>query len=132
MTVGQFYREVAKLGGFLARKGDGEPGWITVWPGWEKLNLDVNLARERDNKKILGNDKAGSLSHTFPYVARVLFSPDEDALMVAVVQRDDFGDVEKPAPGPPQITIAVKYDSTIGPQIRMPEIKPRIGQFGLQ
>ena len=66
LTVGQFYREVAKLGGFLARKGDGEPGWITVWPGWEKLNLYVNLAGERDNKKILGNDKAGCLSHTFP------------------------------------------------------------------
>lgn len=39
LTVGQFYREVAKLGGFLGRKGDGEPGWITIWRGWEKLQL---------------------------------------------------------------------------------------------
>ena len=38
LTVGQFYREVAKLGGFLGRKSDGDPGWITIWRGWEKLN----------------------------------------------------------------------------------------------
>jgi hypothetical protein len=38
MTVYEFYREVAKLGGFLGRKSDGEPGWITIWRGWEKLN----------------------------------------------------------------------------------------------
>jgi hypothetical protein len=42
MTVYEFYREMAKLGGFLGRKSDGEPGWITVWRGWEKLN---NLVR---------------------------------------------------------------------------------------
>ena len=41
MTVGEFYREVAKLGGFLGRKSDGEPGWITIWRGWEKLNTLV-------------------------------------------------------------------------------------------
>jgi hypothetical protein len=44
LTVGQFYREVAKLGGFLGRKGDGEPGWITIWRGWEKLNNLVRAA----------------------------------------------------------------------------------------
>jgi Transposase DNA-binding/Transposase Tn5 dimerisation domain len=44
LTIGQFYREVAKLGGFLARKGDGEPGWITIWRGWEKLNMFVFVA----------------------------------------------------------------------------------------
>jgi hypothetical protein len=38
LTVGQFYQEVAKLGGFLGRKSDGEPGWITIWRGREKLN----------------------------------------------------------------------------------------------
>ena len=46
LTVGQFYREVAKLGGFLARKSDGQPGWITIWRGWEKLNGFVQLATE--------------------------------------------------------------------------------------
>jgi hypothetical protein len=44
LTVGQFYREVAKLGGFLGRKGDGDPGWITIWRGWEKLNNLVRAA----------------------------------------------------------------------------------------
>ena len=44
LTVGQFYREVAKLGGFLGRKGDGDPGWITIWRGWEKLNNFVKAA----------------------------------------------------------------------------------------
>ena len=46
LTVGQFYREVAKLGGFLGRKSDGEPGWITIWRGWEKLNVFVFVANK--------------------------------------------------------------------------------------
>jgi hypothetical protein len=37
-TVGEFFRQLAMLGGFLGRKGDGEPGWITLWRGWEKLH----------------------------------------------------------------------------------------------
>ncbi|MEI8375096.1 MAG: IS4 family transposase, partial [Planctomycetota bacterium] len=44
MTVGQFYRELAKLGGFLGRKSDGEPGWITIWRGWQKLYMLVRGA----------------------------------------------------------------------------------------
>ncbi|MEK7107505.1 MAG: IS4 family transposase, partial [Patescibacteria group bacterium] len=32
-------RAVAKLGGFLARKGDGEPGWRTLWRGMQELLL---------------------------------------------------------------------------------------------
>jgi hypothetical protein len=28
---------VARLGGFLARKHDGMPGWQTIWRGWSKL-----------------------------------------------------------------------------------------------
>jgi hypothetical protein len=39
LTAYQFWRETAKMGGFLARKGDGEPGWITLWHGWEELEL---------------------------------------------------------------------------------------------
>ena len=27
------------MGGFRARTGDGEPGWITLWRGWEQLEL---------------------------------------------------------------------------------------------
>lgn len=37
MTVYQFFRELAKLGGFLARKCDGEPGWQTIWAGHQKM-----------------------------------------------------------------------------------------------
>lgn len=28
---------IARLGGFLARKGDGDPGWQTIWRGWQRL-----------------------------------------------------------------------------------------------
>jgi hypothetical protein len=28
---------VARLGGFLARKHDGSPGWLTIWRGWQRL-----------------------------------------------------------------------------------------------
>lgn len=31
------WRGIARCGGFLARKGDGEPGWITIWRGWRSL-----------------------------------------------------------------------------------------------
>ena len=44
-TVHEFWREVAKLGGFLARKRDGEPGWQTLWRGWQKLDLMTLGAR---------------------------------------------------------------------------------------
>jgi hypothetical protein len=39
LSVGRFFRELAKLGGFLGRTGDGEPGWLTIWRCWEKLHL---------------------------------------------------------------------------------------------
>jgi hypothetical protein len=34
-----FWRGVAQLGGFLGRKGDGEPGWQSLWRGWQELQL---------------------------------------------------------------------------------------------
>jgi Transposase DNA-binding/Transposase DDE domain len=37
MTADQFWRAVAGLGGFLGRKGDGHPGWQTLWRGWLRL-----------------------------------------------------------------------------------------------
>jgi hypothetical protein len=36
-TVGEVVIWVARLGGFLARKGDGPPGTITLWRGWKRL-----------------------------------------------------------------------------------------------
>ncbi len=37
MTVGTFWTEVARLGGYLARSHDGPPGWRTTWKGWLSL-----------------------------------------------------------------------------------------------
>jgi hypothetical protein len=39
LTIRDFVRQLAGLGGHLLRKGDGEPGWITLWRGYEKLQL---------------------------------------------------------------------------------------------
>jgi len=36
-TNRDFLRAIAKLGGFIGRKGDGEPGWLTIWRGWQVL-----------------------------------------------------------------------------------------------
>lgn len=30
-------RCIARLGGFIGRKSDGEPGWQTIWRGWQRL-----------------------------------------------------------------------------------------------
>lgn len=37
LTLREFWRAVARLGGFLGRKHDGDPGWQTLWRGWLKL-----------------------------------------------------------------------------------------------
>lgn len=42
-TVRQTLRWVAQLGGFLARKRDGEPGVTVVWRGWQRLT-DISQA----------------------------------------------------------------------------------------
>ena len=48
--VGDVVVWIAKLGGFLARKGDGQPGTIVLWRGWKRLS-DItegwNLAAQR-------------------------------------------------------------------------------------
>jgi hypothetical protein len=41
ITNREFYRHVAQLGGFIGRKSDGEPGWQSLWRGFEKLQLMV-------------------------------------------------------------------------------------------
>lgn len=50
LTIREFVRELAGLGGFLKRKCDGEPGWITLWRGFEKLQLILRGA-DAVNKK---------------------------------------------------------------------------------
>lgn len=41
MTMRQYVRQVAQLGGFLGRKSDGEPGWQTLWQGWMRVQWFV-------------------------------------------------------------------------------------------
>ena len=36
-TVRGFWRSLARLGGFIGRKSDGEPGWQTIWGGYMRL-----------------------------------------------------------------------------------------------
>jgi len=36
-TYGSLWVAIARLGGFLARKHDGMPGWQTAWRGWQRL-----------------------------------------------------------------------------------------------
>ena len=37
MSLTQFWQAVARLGGFIGRKSDGQPGWQTLWKGWIRL-----------------------------------------------------------------------------------------------
>lgn len=36
-NASQALRALASLGGFIGRKADGEPGWRTLWSGWQRL-----------------------------------------------------------------------------------------------
>ena len=46
VTVRDFFRQLAGLGGHMLRKCDGEPGWITLWRGFEKLHLAVRAIHD--------------------------------------------------------------------------------------
>ena len=45
LTIRDFVRQLGGLGGHMLRKGDGEPGWITLWRGYEKLQLLLRGAK---------------------------------------------------------------------------------------
>jgi Transposase DNA-binding/Transposase Tn5 dimerisation domain len=47
LTVREFVRGVARLGGFLGRKGDGEPGVRALWRGYQRLQ-DLILGSQLD------------------------------------------------------------------------------------
>jgi hypothetical protein len=45
ITLRTFWHGVAQLGGYLGRRGDGPPGWQTIWKGWRELQQLVDGAR---------------------------------------------------------------------------------------
>lgn len=49
-TQSTVWRGIARCGGFLARRGDGEPGWITIWRGWRTLLTMAEGVRLYRNK----------------------------------------------------------------------------------
>jgi hypothetical protein len=49
LTARQCWHRIAQAGGYLGRKGDGEPGWKTLWKGWlyvQTLIEGIHLASE--------------------------------------------------------------------------------------
>lgn len=50
VTAKDFLRALAGLGGHLGRKSDGEPGWITLWRGFNSLHLLLRGAEVLHNK----------------------------------------------------------------------------------
>ena len=49
-TIQEFLRQLAMLGGFLGRKHDGPPGWLTLWRGTTKLQLILQTRRAMRKK----------------------------------------------------------------------------------
>lgn len=54
MTVKEFFLALARLGGHMNRKSDGDPGWLTLWRGWMKLQsmlqgAEAERRRQRKN-----------------------------------------------------------------------------------
>ena len=50
LTPRNFWLTIAKRGGWIGRKGDGHPGWKTIWRGWYDVHVmaqGVELAAER-------------------------------------------------------------------------------------
>jgi len=51
ISVHDFCRALAKLGGHLNRTHDGDPGWLVLWRGWTKLQLMVEGAQAAQNRR---------------------------------------------------------------------------------
>ncbi len=57
LTPRLFWMTIAKRGGYLARKGDGPPGWQTIWKGWSDfmlMVLGVELYLDADQPETYG------------------------------------------------------------------------------
>jgi hypothetical protein len=50
LTIKDFWIKLARLGGFLGRKSDGDPGWQTLWTGWIQLQTMTDGAYLINNK----------------------------------------------------------------------------------
>jgi len=55
-TLQQAVRMIAKLGGFIGRKSDGEPGVKTLWRGWQRLQDIVATWKLFHDPQDMGND----------------------------------------------------------------------------
>jgi transposase Tn5 family protein len=55
LTVRDSIRRIAKLGGFLGRRHDGEPGITVIWRGWPRLSDFALLWSLVTRRQLLGN-----------------------------------------------------------------------------
>jgi Transposase Tn5 dimerisation domain len=56
-TLGAAVRGIARLGGFLGRRGDGEPGVKSLWRGWARFQERVTfweLLERRRRGEVVG------------------------------------------------------------------------------
>jgi len=54
-TLREAIRMIARFGGFLGRKGDGEPGVKSLWTGWRRLQDFVLAAERLSTRQDVGN-----------------------------------------------------------------------------
>ena len=55
-TLAEALLWIARLGGFLARRGDGSPGVTVIWRGWQRLNDIADTWRIFNPSPLVGND----------------------------------------------------------------------------
>jgi len=51
---------IARMGGFLARRHDGDPGWVTIWRGWQRLmRMSEGVISLRKKSRATGGERCG-------------------------------------------------------------------------
>jgi hypothetical protein len=65
-TVRQVTRWIAQLGGFLGRKGDGEPGPTVIWRGWQRLTDIADTWLILRPTQLVGNCEPNGCNHHPP------------------------------------------------------------------
>jgi hypothetical protein len=51
LTPAQFWQTVARRGGFIGRKSDGQPGWKVLWRGWHDISQMVHYVHLQQKSK---------------------------------------------------------------------------------